>query len=159
MDDTVLESVGSTLRDSQISHVKFNFRGVGRSAGKFDNGNGECDDLKAVVDHLRISHTSSSLVLCGYSFGSTIVYAIGNSVANVSRAVLIAPPIPIELDKVKLPTDIVVGQHDGFCNLGELRALASSDPRIHLDIVDMADHFFVGCLPELTIAIERVLNR
>lgn len=159
MDDAVLDSVGSTLQKHQISHLKFNFRGVGGSAGEFDNGIGECDDLRAVVDHLNSCHAPSSVVLCGYSFGAIIVYRTSNSILNLPRVVLIAPPISIRVEELELPADIVVGRHDSFCNLDELCALENADPRIQVVIVDMADHFFSGCLPELTEAIERVLNR
>src|SRR5688500_20397574 len=52
--------------------LRFNFRGVGRSAGTFDEGAGEADDVRAALDWMAREHPSLPLVHCGFSFGNEI---------------------------------------------------------------------------------------
>ena len=67
MRDAVLDTVADALLERGICCLRFNFRGAGASAGTFDGGDGECDDLAAVLRWLA-DETSAPVWLAGYSF-------------------------------------------------------------------------------------------
>ena len=50
--------------------LRFNFRGVGRSAGVWDEGRGECDDFRAAVDFMAAEYPGAELWAAGFSFGA-----------------------------------------------------------------------------------------
>lgn len=61
-----------------LTALRFNFRGVGASAGVHDGGRGEVEDLLAAIRYLRQRQPEGPFVLGGFSFGS--VCAIGAAV-------------------------------------------------------------------------------
>ncbi|KAF1712377.1 alpha/beta hydrolase [Pseudoxanthomonas kalamensis DSM 18571] len=68
----VVTMVARGLRELGASTVRFNFRGVGASAGSFDHGEGESDDLRAVVAWVREQRPGQALWLAGFSFGAYV---------------------------------------------------------------------------------------
>ncbi|WMJ71283.1 alpha/beta fold hydrolase [Stenotrophomonas sp. 24(2023)] len=72
MHNKVVTMVATALRAQGITTVRFNFRSVGTSAGEFDHGNGEQDDLKAVVAWVRAQRPQDRLWLAGFSFGAFV---------------------------------------------------------------------------------------
>ena len=91
MHNNVVTMVGTTLRELGIATVRFNFRSVGTSAGEFDHGVGEQDDLKAVVAWVRQQRPDATLWLAGFSFGAFVSL---RAAAELQPQVLIsiAPP-------------------------------------------------------------------
>ncbi|WP_266156326.1 alpha/beta hydrolase [Dyella silvatica] len=115
MHNKVVTMVERALRESGLDTVRFNFRGTGDSEGSFDDGNGEGDDLAAVVDWVRRVRPSDALWLAGFSFGSYVT--IRNAVRLRADALIsIAPPAgrwPFET--IELPTSpwlVVQGEED-----------------------------------------------
>lgn len=115
MHNKVVTMAERALRESGLDTVRFNFRGAGNSAGSYDKGHGESDDLAAVVAWVRRVRPDDALWLAGFSFGSYV------SIANAARLradalVSIAPPVgrwPFET--VTLPTCpwlVVMGEAD-----------------------------------------------
>lgn len=103
------------LRESGLDTVRFNFRGAGNSAGTYDKGHGESDDLVAVVDWVRRVRPHDALWLAGFSFGSYVT--ISNAVRLRADALIsIAPPVGRwEFEAIALPTCpwlIVQGEAD-----------------------------------------------
>ena len=72
MHNKVVTIAARALRDLGIATVRFNFRSVGESAGSFDNGVGEQDDLKAVAAWVRAQRPGQALWLAGFSFGAYV---------------------------------------------------------------------------------------
>ena len=68
----VVTMTATTLRELGIATVRFNFRSVGGSAGEFDHGVGEQDDLKAVAAWVRSQRPDDRLWLAGFSFGAFV---------------------------------------------------------------------------------------
>lgn len=91
MHNKVVTIAARALRDLGIATVRFNFRSVGESAGSFDNGNGEQDDLKAVAAWVRAQRPQAALWLAGFSFGAFVSL---RAAADLQPAALlsIAPP-------------------------------------------------------------------
>ncbi|HSC66336.1 MAG TPA: alpha/beta fold hydrolase, partial [Cellvibrio sp.] len=72
MDNKVVTTLMRTYRDLGVHVLRFNFRGVGKSEGSFDNAIGEVDDLRAVIAWVDQQLPDTSLLLAGFSFGSSI---------------------------------------------------------------------------------------
>ncbi|QNR97545.1 alpha/beta fold hydrolase [Stenotrophomonas sp. 169] len=91
MHNKVVTMAANTLRDLGVTTVRFNFRSVGESAGSFDHGDGEQDDLKAVVAWVREQRPDDQLWLVGFSFGAFVSL---KATADVQPQALvsIAPP-------------------------------------------------------------------
>jgi alpha/beta superfamily hydrolase len=115
MHNKVVTMVERALRESGLDTLRFNFRGTGDSEGSFDDGNGEGDDLAAVVGWVRRVRPSDAVWLAGFSFGSYVT--IRNAVRLRADALIsIAPPAgrwPFET--IELPTSpwlVVQGEED-----------------------------------------------
>ena len=91
MHNKVVTMAANSLRDLGVATVRFNFRSVGDSAGNFDHGSGEQDDLKAVAAWVRTQRPGDQLWLVGFSFGA---YVSLKAAAEVQPQALvsIAPP-------------------------------------------------------------------
>ena len=91
MHNKVVTMVERALRECGLDTVRFNFRGTGTSQGTHDNGNGEGDDLAAVVAWVRRLRPNDALWLAGFSFGSFV--SIRNAMRLRADALIsIAPP-------------------------------------------------------------------
>src|SRR5215204_5765487 len=73
--------------------LRFNFRGVGRSAGSWDEGRGEMDDYGAAVDFMAAQHPGLELWAAGFSFGSYVAMTAGADDDRVCALIGIAPPV------------------------------------------------------------------
>ena len=91
MHNKVVTMTARALRESGITTVRFNFRGVGASEGSFDEGEGESEDLRAVAAWVRAQRPDAALWLAGFSFGA---YVTIRNAALLQPAMLIsiAPP-------------------------------------------------------------------
>jgi hypothetical protein len=104
-----------SLRELGLRTVRFNFRGVGGSAGEFDDGRGETDDLLAVVDWVRRVRPDDDLWLAGFSFGAYISLKAAQNLP-VRQLISIAPPVErygfAELQPPNCPWLVVQGDED-----------------------------------------------
>ncbi|HEV8694591.1 MAG TPA: alpha/beta hydrolase [Lysobacter sp.] len=91
MHNKVVTMAARALREVGVTTVRFNFRGTGDSHGKFDEGHGESDDLRAVARWVREQRPDSQLWLAGFSFGA---YVTIKCAAELKPGMLIsiAPP-------------------------------------------------------------------
>jgi hypothetical protein len=158
---TMTNKVAHTVARAFTAHgaatLRFNFRGVGASAGSYDDGRGETDDLLAVVGYARARFPDLPLWLGGFSFGSFVALR-GHSAAGAARLVTIAPPVGRwdfgGLEPPRCPWLVVQGDQD---DLVDHRAVAQwlapmpAAPRLVL--LAGAEHFFHGRLHEVKSAI------
>jgi alpha/beta superfamily hydrolase len=146
MHDAVLDIVSSVLLGHGISCLRFNFRGAGASAGTFDGGDGECEDLIAALNWLG-NQSSSRVWLAGYSFGSWIGWRIAAAApVAIERIIMIAPPIGMldfpDRDDHNLPVQIIHGGSDDFVNAATVRDWAARNATATPVEIAGADHFF-----------------
>ncbi|HET6545185.1 MAG TPA: CocE/NonD family hydrolase [Rhodanobacteraceae bacterium] len=93
MHNKVVTIIERALREIGLFTVRFNFRGVGESAGSYDEGRGEGDDLAAVVDWVRRVQPADGVVwLAGFSFGSYVALANARRLA-AAALITVAPPV------------------------------------------------------------------
>jgi alpha/beta superfamily hydrolase len=143
--------------------LRFNFRGVGTSAGGFDEGVGEMDDFRAALDFMHAQHPGVPIWAAGMSFGAWIALSAGVSDPRVSTLVGICPPLShYDFEAVRTSTKpkfFIQGERDERCPLKEMQAFYASaaDPK-ELVVIDAADHLFDGKLVEVAEAIEDLLG-
>jgi alpha/beta superfamily hydrolase len=132
----------------RVATLRFNFRGVGRSQGGYDEGRGEVLDARAALSEARRRAPSAAQVLVGYSFGSWVGMRAAAHQGHVDRVALVAPAVRIfpfvEGDARGFGGRIAVfvGDHDEFCDVAEAQKLAEtlSAP---LHVFSGADHYFM----------------
>ncbi|MDX1388823.1 MAG: alpha/beta fold hydrolase, partial [Acidobacteriota bacterium] len=136
-----------------LATLRFNFRGVGKSEGEYDDGHGETDDVGAAADWMRDAHPGLPLLLVGYSFGSlcALRYATGGGTASA----LIGIGVPVRIysfqaaERLGIPLAVVQGSMDEFGSPEEIGALLrGSTVENRLWVVDGADHRFTEQAPD-----------
>jgi len=143
--------------------LRFNFRGVGRSAGAWDEGRGELDDYRAALDFFAGQYPGVELWSAGFSFGSYIAMTCGADDERVCALIGIAPPVDrYEYATVKLsakPKFIIHGERDELISLKSVRQFyaALQEPKELVEI-DRANHLFDGQASEVGDALEELLS-
>ncbi|MEJ6655129.1 MAG: alpha/beta fold hydrolase [Pseudomonas sp.] len=164
---TLQNKVVSTLmraaRDMDANTVRFNFRGVGKSAGKHADGVGETDDCKAVIDWAAGEFGNLPLWLMGFSFGGYVAAAAARAQADwPARLILVAPSVermPFA-DLLPLPGTAVVMMGEADEVVAPQAVFDLLEGQQGVDMVRFADtsHFFHGKLVELKTATEEALG-
>jgi alpha/beta superfamily hydrolase len=137
--------------------VTFNFRGVGRSEGRFSRGEGEVGDLLAVVGWFRSRYPEAPLWLAGFSFGAYVA-ARAHRLAHAERLLLVAPPVNLfdfsPLPEITIPWMVIQGGRDEVTEPQTVAAWVHARPRRpeYCWMAD-ADHFFHGRMNRLREAI------
>ena len=148
MYNNVVESLVRIYQLAGYTTLRFNFRSVGSSEGEYDNGIGEQGDVKAAL-HYLIQRGKKVLDLAGYSFGSWVNALAISAVDTVDRMVMISPPVAfMDFSSVGLTPQIdlvVAGSQDRIAPVKLIdKMLPTWNPRAHLEVIDGADHFYLG---------------
>ncbi|HSX52204.1 MAG TPA: alpha/beta fold hydrolase [Cellvibrio sp.] len=162
MDNKVVTTLMRTYRDLGIHVLRFNFRGVGKSEGSFDNAIGEVDDLIAVIAWVKQELPQVSLLLAGFSFGSSIVAQASYKVDALQHLALVAPPVeryPYERDgQFPCPLAVIQGDKDERVNAdGVYQWIATLRNPAELLRYPDAGHFFHGYLTQMKSDLTQVL--
>jgi alpha/beta superfamily hydrolase len=162
MHNKVVTTLTKTFQNLGLNTVRFNFRGVDRSGGRFDNGFGELDDLLAVIDWVQQERSSKEIWLAGFSFGAFIAAKAATQI-SVGKLVTVAPPVqnfPMNaLPPITCPWVLVQGDMDDVVPPKEVIEWAEArDPRPVILRFPEAGHFFHGQLGELRARLEEVLS-
>jgi alpha/beta superfamily hydrolase len=144
--------------------LRFNFRGVGRSAGTFDEGRGESADFRAALDHVAGRYPGLPLWAAGFSFGSWVALDVGAADSRVTLLLAIAPPLEgrgYDFSRVAAsmkPKFFIQGERDEIAPLDAMYRFYAqlSEPK-ELVVIDAADHLFDGKTTEVGDAIEDLL--
>jgi len=148
--------------------LRFNFRGVGRSAGTFDQGDGEKEDFKAALDYMATRYPQSPLWAAGFSFGAWVALEVGAADQRVTALVGIAPPVATSVSghdytfentlQSTKPRFFVQGEADDVCPIEGMWAFYGKleEPK-ELVVIDAADHLFEGKAEEVGEALEDLL--
>jgi alpha/beta superfamily hydrolase len=143
--------------------LRFNFRGVGQSAGAFDQGRGERDDFTAALDFMQHRYAEAPLWVGGMSFGAWIALTAGTARSDVSTLIGISLPVNrYDFEAVRLtstPKFFIHGERDDVAPLKAMTAFyaRAADPK-ELVVIDGADHVFDGKVGEVADAIEDLLG-
>lgn len=171
-----LPTAGGTMHTKAVFHaakalarigvpvLRFNFRGVGRSAGSFSDGPGEREDFRAALSFMRERYPDVQRIWCGgMSFGSWVSLTVGAEDPHVTALVGIACPVnkydysPVVA--AAKPTFLIHGEFDELVPIKDVRKFYAllSEPK-ELVVIDAADHLFDGKVSEVGEAIEDLLQ-
>ena len=157
LDNKVVYTVARALEQLGAPAIRFNFRGVGTSAGSYDAGRGETADALAVIAYGRRRWPNAALWLAGFSFGGAVaVRAAGQ--ARPQRLIAVAPGLTTitvtDAAPPACPWLIVQGDLDEVVPPEAVRAWAETlSPAPEMRVVPGASHFFHGRLNELRDAV------
>lgn len=160
MYNIVVETIQRAYQEKGYTTLRFNFQGVGRSSGQYDDGNGEQENVLSSIRALK-ERGVQSIGLAGYSFGSWVIAKaldndkIDNDTIAADSVIMVSPPaamMPFEskssIAGLKL---VITGSHDEFAPpdvVKELVAIWNSSAAFK--VIDGADHFFSGYTDKLT---------
>ena len=165
MNNKVVVETFNVFKENNFSVCRVNFRGVGRSDGRFDNGQGELADAAAALDWIeRENFDNSQCWIAGFSFGSLIAMQLLMRRPEINRFVAISPQ-PNVYDFSFLspcPTSgaIIYGKNDelvSFDSVNELIKRLNSQKGISIDFntINDANHFF----SKSEINLIKILNK
>jgi alpha/beta superfamily hydrolase len=148
MFNNVVHAVCETLTKKGIAWLKFNFRGVGKSGGSHSDGIGEQEDAQAAISFAEKQGPidGGRIGICGYSFGSTVAFAVAVKEPRVRAVAGISPFIqpPDLLDFYSHPKLFVSGTYDDFIDPRNLEKQVERLPAPkELVLYPGVDHFWM----------------
>jgi uncharacterized protein len=167
MHNKVVYQIARTLDRLGMPNLRFNFRGVGLSAGSHDRGHGEQEDVIAALDFLASEFPGVPLLVAGFSFGCWVGLRVGCADSRVVELIGLGAPVNnidmsylVECMKPRL---FVQGELDQFGAPAKLEELVARFPaatrrETRVDIVPGADHFFAGKLNQVDAAMTEWLT-
>jgi alpha/beta superfamily hydrolase len=158
MHNKVVFHLAKALNELGAPALRFNFRGVGTSAGSYAEGIGERDDAQAALEYLATRYPDTPLCLAGFSFGNWVGSAVGCADDRVTQIVAAGTTTRLfensalrQCAKRKL---LLQGDRDEFGPVPELEAFYRLLPEPkQLEVIEGADHYFSGRLDELRAAV------
>jgi alpha/beta superfamily hydrolase len=171
-----LPTAGGTMHTKGVFHtakalaraschvLRFNFRGVGRSAGSFSEGPGEQDDFRAALRFMIGRYPGVQRVwVGGMSFGAWVAMTVGAGDPHVTALIGVSVPVNkynfSSVTAAAKPTFIIHGEHDELVPVKDIRRFYGtlSEPK-ELVVIDGADHLFDGKVSEVGDAVEDLLQ-
>lgn len=162
MHNNVVESMVRAYGEKGYTTLRFNFRGVGRSEGEYDNGTGEQEDVRAAVAFLD-GLGKTSIDLAGYSFGAWVNAQCIESLTDVKRMIMVSPPVNF-LDfsflkyspKIRL---VIAGSEDDIAPPAMIKDMIPVwNSEAGFNIIKGADHFYWGKTGELEAIIGGLID-
>jgi alpha/beta superfamily hydrolase len=162
MHNKVVFRAAAGLNDAGLTTLRINFRGVGQSTGKHDEGRGELDDVRSGLDYLAKNYPGLPITVCGFSFGAGVGLKVGIDDPRVSYLIAIGTPLKKYdfgfLASCRKPLLLVHGEHDEYGEVERLRELAADlekNTQVRLVVIPGSGHFFDDSLDELKSAITK----
>lgn len=149
MDNNVILALRNVLAAWGWGTIRFNFRGVGRSSGKYGDGEGEVQDVLAVASYAK-EKGWKCLHIAGYSFGAWIALKAMARGLETASGILISPPLDfLDFGSLSLPREpclITLGDQDSFCSIQSLRrwlsAQETDEDKVSFQTIPGCDHFY-----------------
>ncbi len=161
MHSNVVESLVRAYWEKGYTTLRFNFRGVGKSEGRYDNGSGEQEDVRGAVEYL-CGLGKTSIDLAGYSFGAWVNAQCIESLTDVKRMIMVSPPVNF-LDfsflkycaKIRL---VIAGSEDDIAPPAMIKDMIPVwNSEAEFDMIQGADHFYWGKTGELEAIIGELI--
>ena len=134
------------LENANVATLRFNFRGVGTSGGKHEEGEGEQQDVVAAIDWARRGHPGKKLIVGGFSFGAWVATRAACEIADIDAFFLIGTPVNKYdfgyLRSCEKPMLFLHGTEDEFGDVDKLEKVTQGVRNAESVIVTGADHFF-----------------
>jgi hypothetical protein len=162
MHNNVVYRMARALERHGLATLRFNFRGVGLSTGRHDEGVGEQDDVRAALAFLASERPGVPLWLAGFSFGARVGLAVGAEDDRVGRLLgvgLVPKLFDFSfLERCAKPKAFVCAGADELADAASVRAvLDAAAPPKHVIVVEGARHLYAGKLDELERAVDEAI--
>lgn len=162
MDNKVVTTLAKAFTELGFAALRFNFRGVGKSAGGYDEGNGETLDAIAAAYFMRDEFPGLPLICAGFSFGG-YVQARAAEGLQPHKLVLVAPAVGHFAPSTGLRTGMPHVPADTLLIHGDLDEVVELDAVLHwarpqhlpVIVLSGAEHFFHGRLTQLRDIVRR----
>jgi len=154
MYNLVVETIVHVYNIKGYSTLKFNFRGVGKSQGQYDNGVGEQKDVLAALSFLADIGVEK-IALAGYSFGAWVnAHAVIQENVFVENMMMVSPPVGFmdfnAINAMNLLKFVITGSRDDIAPVDAVKKMLPIwNPDARFEIIDGADHFYGGYLEQL----------
>lgn len=157
MDNKVVQTLARAYTHLGWRAVRFNFRGIGKSEGGWDEGRGEVDDALAVLAAVRAP--GEALILSGFSFGGYVASRAAQRLVEPARRLVLVGPATSRFDTAPVPADTVVihGEVDDVVPLPSVLDWARPQS-LPIIVVPGVGHFFHGQLPLLKSLVVRAFD-
>ena len=151
----VVTTLEKAFNENSVSTIKFNFRGVGRSTGKYGHGILEIKDLKFVFDAFKNIRNFSKIYIAGFSFGGHVAAQFAyNYKLTDANLVLVAPAISNFSTKNVINYGILIqGGQDELVNPDDVIKW-NKKQNLNLHEISTSGHFFhnhLGVLKKILI--------
>lgn len=162
MHNKVVHTLARAFDDLGLATIRFNFRGVGKSAGAYGHGEGELADALAVAAWVRARRPGDAIWFAGFSFGGAVALRAA-ATAGAAQLVTVAPALRL-LDRddyapPPCPWLVIQGEADDVVPAAELRAFLAEFPaRPATVFMPDAGHFFHQQLNDLRRAVTETLG-
>ena len=158
MQNKVAHTLARAFVSAGFATLRFNFRGVGKSAGEFDNGIGEIDDVLAAAGWIRHEYADLPLWIGGFSFGAAMAVHAAAALMPAGM-VSVAPAVTRFAGNLERQPDcpwlIIQGDQDELVDIEETIAWVNDlEPGPALEVFPDTEHFFHGKLVQLREAAQ-----
>jgi alpha/beta superfamily hydrolase len=168
MNDRITQALYRAFVARGFATLRFNFRGVGRSQGSFDNGIGELSDAAAALDWVQSIHAEAQTTwIAGYSFGALIGMQLLMRRPEVRGFISVSPPANMYDFSFLAPCPasgiIIQGVADTVVTPNAVQKLVDKlrtqkHITIHHDEIPRANHFYENELDDLMRAVDTYLD-
>jgi alpha/beta superfamily hydrolase len=168
MHNKVVFGSAKALEEAGWETLRFNFRGVEGSTGRYADGVGEVDDARTALAYLREHRPAAKRVLVlGFSFGAGIALDLAAETKGIDALIAIAAPAyalpkPEEVSALP-PITFIHGERDELAPLSAVRAWVEGGgarrSRHQLVVITGADHFFADQIPQLRAAVRAAAEK
>lgn len=162
MDNKVVSTLAKAFQHCGMRTVRFNFRGAGKSAGKFGGGEGEQADLLSVLRWLQVVRPTDQIWLAGFSFGSYVAFEV-SKLWPTKQLFLVAPPVQHFSYQAEAtfntPVLLIQGEADDIVPAAQVFEWAKNQTfPVRILRFPGVGHFFHGHLSELRTGIEKYIR-
>ena len=168
MNDRITQAMYKSFVARGFAVLRFNFRGVGRSQGTFDNGIGELSDAASALDWVQSIHPEAQTTwVAGFSFGAWIGMQLLMRRPEIRGFLSVAPPANMYDFSFLAPCPssgiIVAGGQDEIVPPPAIQKLVDKlrtqkGLTIHHDEIPRANHFFEHELDQLMKSLDNYLD-
>lgn len=169
MNNKVVYNLFHAYARNGFSVLRFNFRGVGKSEGQFDNGVGELSDAATALDWLQSQNPdSSSYWIAGFSFGAWLAMQLLMRRPELENFVAVSPPANMYDFSFLAPCPrgglIVQGDQDSIVSEDDVQKLydklsTQRNIKVEYRVISGADHFFRNHMEHLVTHINQYVRK
>ena len=161
MHNKVVYRIARGLRKSGCAVLRFNYRGVNLSEGRYDGGVGETEDARIALREIERRYPRMPVLMSGFSFGSRIALRLASQESAIGRVIAAGFPTRVAerqfVYHVTVPKYFVQSTNDAFGPAADLTEFFQTLPEPkHLDWVPAEDHFFRDALDSFEDVVERI---